>query len=373
MKKTFVIGVLFFLLACSQQIPTSPETLISIDSPTATVTPPPPTATINPPSPTVTNTPYPPIAGEKPEPRSDAVIAYDNARGVIVVVGGWAGDSKYFYDTWEYDGFNWKKVDIESPGSPLGSNMAFDEERKIMVLYDWDEQQIWEYDGKIWSPIETPNRPIGGSWSAIAYDPTIKKIVLIAERNSGETYETWFYDEDDFELIDSSRPRQNWGMDGNNIDRVVLPGMVFDRKNSEMILQPTYNWTFAFKDNKWFAKVTGENSPFPDCFYFLTCVDNTIVYDKDRDVIVLINSIEVWENQKSGGKELVSKGDSITWEYQDGAWQKIDTPTILPYVGGFSLAYDEARNVVVLFGGVNSDGNFLNDVWEYDGVDWVKR
>lgn len=42
------------------------------------------------------------------------------------------------------------------------------------------------------------------------------------------------------------------------------------------------------------------------------------------------------------------------------------TPRILP-----AMAYDESRGKVVLFGGVLSDfSTYLNDTWEWDGIDW---
>jgi hypothetical protein len=37
------------------------------------------------------------------------------------------------------------------------------------------------------------------------------------------------------------------------------------------------------------------------------------------------------------------------------------------------MIYDEARHVVVLFGGLGKDGQYLDDTWEYDGSIWIQK
>ena len=54
----------------------------------------------------------------------------------------------------------------------------------------------------------------------------------------------------------------------------------------------------------------------------------------------------------------------------DALWARAD----LPPRTGFSLAYDQARDRLVLFGGLDPETNQpRNDTWEFDGVSWIQR
>lgn len=60
-----------------------------------------------------------------------------------------------------------------------------------------------------------------------------------------------------------------------------------------------------------------------------------------------------------------------TWEWDGKDWSLVHTdeapsPRRFP-----SMAYDESRGVIVLFGGENQSGK-LGDLWEYDGQQWKK-
>jgi hypothetical protein len=60
-----------------------------------------------------------------------------------------------------------------------------------------------------------------------------------------------------------------------------------------------------------------------------------------------------------------------TWLWDNGTWVKVISQHQPPPRSKFGMAYDEARNKVVIFGGVY-DTTLYNDTWEWDGIDWVK-
>jgi hypothetical protein len=66
-------------------------------------------------------------------------------------------------------------------------------------------------------------------------------------------------------------------------------------------------------------------------------------------------------------------GDTWTW---DGSHWKPANPTHSPGPRqGMSLAYDAVNRMVVLFGGHSGSGSSVqphNDIWNWDGSDWVK-
>jgi len=60
-----------------------------------------------------------------------------------------------------------------------------------------------------------------------------------------------------------------------------------------------------------------------------------------------------------------------TWEYDGVDWAQVTTANSPAIRDGHAMAYHSGRGRVVMFGG--DDGNNLfNDTWEYDGVDWTQ-
>jgi hypothetical protein len=89
-----------------------------------------------------------------------------------------------------------------------------------------------------------------------------------------------------------------------------------------------------------------------------------MVYDEKRGVHVLFGG--------SGGGAATMFND--TWEYDGITWTKKNPANSPPARAEASAVFDSTRNVVVLFGGSPTPfGAYLNDTWEYDGVNWVQR
>src|SRR5262245_47241986 len=65
----------------------------------------------------------------------------------------------------------------------------------------------------------------------------------------------------------------------------------------------------------------------------------------------------------------------FTVEWDGHRWETRRTAAAPTARAGFGLAYDMGRSRVVLFGGSLNGSNSAgrNDVWEYDGLDWVDR
>ena len=76
----------------------------------------------------------PPLHGEQ--------LAFDAARGVLVLFGGSAtfdGGKSFvdFAETMEWDGVQWRTAlpSERSPGSRFGHSLAYDPERRLIVMY----------------------------------------------------------------------------------------------------------------------------------------------------------------------------------------------------------------------------------------------
>jgi hypothetical protein len=60
------------------------------------------------------------------------------------------------------------------------------------------------------------------------------------------------------------------------------------------------------------------------------------------------------------------------WEWNGTAWRKVAVAGAKPSGRRYhAMAYDESRGRTVLFGGEAGDGNF-SDAWEFDGAKWAK-
>jgi hypothetical protein len=82
-----------------------------------------------------------------------------------------------------------------------------------------------------------------------------------------------------------------------------------------------------------------------------------MAYDAARQRVVLF-----------GGQDL---GD--TWEWDGVSWAQRNPAASPTARENHAMAYDAARQRVVLFGGYSGASVFLGDTWEWDGVSWAQR
>ena len=59
--------------------------------------------------------------------------------------------------------------------------------------------------------------------------------------------------------------------------------------------------------------------------------------------------------------------------YDGSNWTQLPDDTSLSQRVKFGMAYDENRQVTVVFGGEITGGVLVNDTWEYDGTKWTKK
>jgi hypothetical protein len=120
-----------------------------------------------------------------PSPRAGHAMAYDAARGVVVLFGG--GDALALNSqTWEWDGAAWmQRSSTMSPPARVFSVMAYDSRRQVTVLFGGEDygnpqtffNDTWQWDGQEWI-----RRAVGGpaarAFGAMAYDSDRDRLVL---------------------------------------------------------------------------------------------------------------------------------------------------------------------------------------------------
>jgi hypothetical protein len=127
-----------------------------------------------------------------PGERAHHAMAYDAARGRVVLRGGTRPDKSRPLDTWEWDGAAWHAVAGGGPGPGDGYRMAYDEARRVTLLFGGDTC-VW--DGRAWSAMPTTDAPPPRSLHALAYDPGRARVVLHGGLRAGEHLsDTWEWD-----------------------------------------------------------------------------------------------------------------------------------------------------------------------------------
>ena len=216
-----------------------------------------------------------------PPPRNYHAMAYDSDSKVIVMFGGGYGQFQLLDDTWEWDGTIWtKRNPANKPQSSIWHSMAYDSKRKVTVLYGGStgSKSTWEWDGTNWKYIQTAYNPAGENArqaATMVYDPTKGKTVLFGGIVHNEMSDLWEWDGLNWKYIDYS----------NVIERRQLHCMIFNGEN--MVVFGGFHWlpTTYFNDTwilngfKW-SEITPQSSPEKR-------IHHAMAYDSDRKAIVM--------------------------------------------------------------------------------------
>jgi Protein kinase domain/Galactose oxidase, central domain len=133
-----------------------------------------------------------PVTG--PSPRR-APIAYDDARGTVILFGGDDG-KKAFSDTWEWTGSSWlPRFPAASPPPRAMPSMAYDAAIHRVVLFggfrypgsSCPDNDAWTWNGVTWKEHFPTNVP-SGRWAAgMVYDPIFHGEVIFGGFGCGNT------------------------------------------------------------------------------------------------------------------------------------------------------------------------------------------
>jgi hypothetical protein len=149
------------------------------------------------------------LSGDGPDPRTFPAMAYDSARGEVVLFGGnrvLFGDSLrpavLLNDTWLLRGDRWIRAESRGPSPRAESAMAYDQRRGRTVLFGGREissdgrtkrlGDTWEWDGRGWTRVNGSGPP-PRSGAAMAYAPGLGGVVLFGG-SGGPLGDTWRWD-----------------------------------------------------------------------------------------------------------------------------------------------------------------------------------
>lgn len=131
-----------------------------------------------------------------PPPAVTHAMAYDSARGRVVLFGGY-NDMSLLGNTWEWDGSEWTQPASSGPSPRWDHAMAYDAVRQRVVLFGGDDGlfncDTWEWDGSEWTQRATTGPPPRAG-HAMAYHSALGRVVLFGGLDSkfnilGDTWE----------------------------------------------------------------------------------------------------------------------------------------------------------------------------------------
>ena len=296
-----------------------------------------------------------------PPSRTDAAMTYDPLRGQCVLFGGGPVTGiNLRSDTWLYDGTDWTQASpANSPTGRLGAASTFDAARGVAVMFGGiassisialPSNQTWEWNGTDWAQATPAAAPTGRAYHGMAYDLVRQRTVMYGgSTNPGlliTSNQTWEYDGTTWAQTaltspTNPGPRQFPAMCYHaGIARTVLFGGINPQTggNSD---------TWLYDGSNWVLLPVAGTVPGPRNM-------PEMVFDSQRGVCVM------------QGGTVPSSGIPIdeTWEFDGVSWQQVNTaqPTSR---ARFAMAYDEARQAVVTFGGSAPGNVAVTETWRY--------
>src|SRR6185503_15449220 len=148
------------------------------------------------------------IATDGPSPRGAAGLTYDSRRNRVVLFGGSGETGKLYNDLWEWDGVRWNRIvpDGQAGNPPARAlhAIAYDEARGRLVMAGGFVMEnggprplsdTWEWDGTTWHQIHGSG-PGARDHLAMVYAPDRRAVVMPGGGNptTGLTGDTWIFD-----------------------------------------------------------------------------------------------------------------------------------------------------------------------------------
>jgi uncharacterized protein (TIGR03437 family) len=142
------------------------------------------------------------LPATSPPRRDGHAVAYDAARGRVVLFGGedFFGSSTY-NDTWVWDGTNWKQsAPLTSPPARTFHALAFDATGGYTLLFGGktvnapQSSDTWTWDGANWTQLSSPTSPPARYYDSLAYDSAQSQSLLFGGEGAcagGQCRDTW--------------------------------------------------------------------------------------------------------------------------------------------------------------------------------------
>ena len=303
---------------------------------------------------------------QAPAARYRALIAYDPQRKAIVLSGGGQNPdgSNGLSDTWVWDGSKWNLTGVyAAPPTRRDASFVYDPAALRGVLFGGrsgasggtDLGDSWLWDGTAWSADTALPAPSARARAHAVYDPAGARVLLFGgATESGQVLDdTWTWKNAAWTPMGGTKPTARSG-----------GSLVFDPTNARAVLFGGFGQGGAALASGWqwsgsaWSPLQGAQPPARGAA--------RMVHDAKNGNVVLF-----------GGRAGPSASDLLgdTWLLGQTSWTKVTTSPSPSPRAGMQMAFDSARDNVVLFGGysIGLGGNhYENDTWTWNGTSWTK-
>jgi hypothetical protein len=291
--------------------------------------------------------------GAPPPPRILAAMAYDSARGHVLLFGGRTGNVNYFGDTWVYDGARWRQLTAAGPSPRFRAVATFDPVRARVVLFGGQTPtsappETWEHDGAQWTQRPTAAAPPGGE--GLAYDQARGVTVLVG----------------------GSNPMQTWTWNGTAWTQRATTAVIAQRTNLGLVYDPLRQRTVLY-GGYIYSNTTGNE---------IWEWDGTTWTVRASTLPTAPDLMVGWFDAASNRATFAGGQDSTRGGYQNDAWAWDGTALQQAWPadgpgGRFDPLFvaDPVRGELVLFSGTaaNSGLPLAADMWAWNGQTWAPR
>jgi cysteine-rich repeat protein len=300
-----------------------------------------------------------------PDARWWYALAYDAARGRIVMFGG-ENLAQGYNDTWEWDGESWfARPAPSSPRVRFAHAMTYDAAHRNVVMFGGygdnlidvvvEENDTWLWDGSTWTQVLPAHSPPPRAWHSLAYDSARHRVVLFGGYlGANALNDTWEWDGVDWtQVAVATAPMtfRTYSLEAGH-------AMAFDATRGRMVLLLQGDGALVPASTWEYDGATWQLAAQSFAFGYVD-----IVYDAALGHVI-------------GFLPTAGGVDGGTWFAWDGSsWQAISSTTAGPPLRFYiPIAYDSVRRRVVMFGGNTDPPDFdtINDDWEWDGSTWTQ-
>lgn len=358
-----------------------------------------------------------------------ALVVYDAADGYVLVYGGTAGDH-----TWTYIDGTWTELKLTNfPASRTEASMTYDAADREVVLFGGEYHppkgpgapvsnvsyynDTWTFHGGAWSNITNlQDSPPGRYYSMMTYDAADSYVVLFGGDYAKEFLgDTWTFKGGTWTNITADTPP------GNTPSCRIDAGITYDSAAGYVVMfggtvkvggvcqnrirNETSSQTWSFVHGTW-TELSPEASP-PSRWA------ESLVYDASTDSVLLFGGLGAFDTSLAD-TWMFSRGnwtpvhlvlyptgrfsasmvfDPVTgtvlmfgglsepqraapilsdfWEFTAGTWVNLTVIPSPPPTSGMSFTYDGKDGYVLLFGGQNQSGGYVNTTWRFIGGVWL--
>ena len=351
-----------------------------------------------------------------PDARSGAAMAFDSKRNKFLLFGGRAGSGFNYEDTWEWDPTSGTWANLTDAGNHPSARsqhaMVFESSTGKVLLFgggrsdsnSYDKTGIsvsssdtWEWDpaSKTWSALQPTKAPSPRHSFGLVWDAGRNKAVLFAGMQKDSSGVDGVPKQDIWEWDPATSTWTEKTMQGGKPSPRYAHGMAFDGKRSRVVVFGGWDistggdkndlWDWDPTTGVWTERLTGSESNLPNPRKYAS-----LVSDDGRERLLLVAG-EVDGNSygtggmggSPGGAGGVSGGIPIpvgpamgskeVWEL-DGAKAAFTDRTSPPDTPGprisHAMAYNPTTGKVYVYGGMDSMGQPLDDLWAWDGKTW---